>query len=40
MLAREFIRLKLADDIRIAILPIMMGDGTPFTVDRLRQETE
>ncbi len=29
-LAREFIRLKLADDIRISILPIILGDGTPF----------
>ena len=29
-LAREFIRLKLADDIRISILPIILGDGIPF----------
>jgi dihydrofolate reductase len=30
MLAREFIRLKLANDIRITVLPIMLGDGTQF----------
>ena len=29
-LAREFIRLKLADEIRISVLPIILGDGTPF----------
>ena len=30
MLAREFIRLKLADDIRLSILPIILGGGLPF----------
>ncbi|MDH3648253.1 MAG: dihydrofolate reductase family protein [Saprospiraceae bacterium] len=30
MLTSEFIRLKLADDIRLSILPIILGDGTPF----------
>jgi dihydrofolate reductase len=29
-LAKEFIRLNLADEIRIVILPIILGDGTPF----------
>jgi len=30
LLTREFLRLKLADDIIIAILPILLGEGTPF----------
>jgi dihydrofolate reductase len=30
MLTREFIRLKLADEIRVSILPIILGDGLPF----------
>ena len=30
MLAREFIRLKLADEIRLSILPVMLGDGLLF----------
>lgn len=30
MLAKKFIRVNLADDIRITIVPIMLGDGTPF----------
>lgn len=30
MVAREFIRLGLVDDIRISIIPILLGDGTPF----------
>jgi dihydrofolate reductase len=29
-LAKEFVRLKLADDIRIMIMPIILGDGTLF----------
>jgi dihydrofolate reductase len=37
MVARDFLRLKLADDIRIAIMPVMLGDGVPF-VDHLGQE--
>ncbi len=30
MLAKDFIRLKLVDEIRISILPIILGDGTLF----------
>jgi dihydrofolate reductase len=30
MLAKEFFRLNLADDLRIVILPIILGDGTLF----------
>jgi dihydrofolate reductase len=30
ILAKEFIRLKLADEIRLSILPVILGDGTPF----------
>jgi dihydrofolate reductase len=29
-LAKDFIRLNLADEIRQTILPIILGDGTPF----------
>ena len=28
MLAKDFIRLKLADEIRLSVLPIILGDGT------------
>ena len=30
MLTREFIRLNLADDIIISIMPVILGDGTLF----------
>lgn len=30
MLAGEFIRLKLANEIRLSVVPIILGDGTPF----------
>ena len=30
MLAKEFIRLQLADEIRLSVLPIILGDGTPL----------
>lgn len=30
LLAKEFIRLQLADDIRLSILPVILGDGVPF----------
>ena len=36
-LTRDFIRLNLADEIRQSILPIMLGDGTPF-FDRIGLE--
>jgi dihydrofolate reductase len=29
-LAKDFIRLKLADELRLSILPIILGDGVPF----------
>jgi dihydrofolate reductase len=37
MLAKDFLRLKLADDIRLSIMPIILGDGTPF-LDNIGQE--
>ena len=36
-LTKDFIRLNLADEIRLTILPIMLGDGTPF-FDQIGQE--
>ena len=36
-LANDFIRLKLADEIRVSILPILLAEGTPF-FDRIGQE--
>ena len=30
LLAKDFIRLKLADEIRLSVMPIILGDGTPF----------
>jgi dihydrofolate reductase len=37
MLANDFIRLKLADEIRLSILPIILGDGILF-FDHIGQE--
>ena len=37
MIAKEFMRLKLADDIRMSVLPIILGDGTLF-FDHIGQE--
>ena len=37
MLAKDFIRLKLADDIIVSIMPIILGDGTLF-FDYIGQE--
>lgn len=37
MLTKEFLRLKLADDIIITIMPIVLGDGTLF-FDYIGQE--
>ena len=37
VLAKDFIRLKLADEIRLSVLPIILGDGTPF-FDHIGQE--
>ena len=38
-LARDFIRLKLADAIRLSVLPIILGDGIPlFDLNQQEQE--
>ena len=37
VLVKDFIRLGLADEIRQSILPIILGDGTPF-FDQIGQE--
>ena len=37
MLVKDFIRLKLADEIRLSVLPIILGDGILF-FDRIGQE--
>jgi len=37
VLAKDFIRSKLADEIRLSVLPIILGDGTPF-FDHIGQE--
>lgn len=37
MLVRDFIRLRLADEIRLSVLPIILGDGAPF-FDHIGQE--
>ena len=36
-LAKDFIYLKVADEIRLSVLPIILGDGTPF-FDHIGQE--
>ncbi|MFI5139407.1 MAG: dihydrofolate reductase family protein [Sphingobacteriales bacterium] len=36
-LAKDFIRLNLADEIRQSILPIILGEGTPF-FDQIGEE--
>lgn len=37
MLAKDFIRLKLADEIRLSVMPVILGDGTLF-FDQFGQE--
>jgi dihydrofolate reductase len=37
MLVKDFIRLKLADEIRLSVLPIILGDGLLF-FDHIGQE--
>jgi dihydrofolate reductase len=37
MLAKEFIRLKLADEIRMSVLPVILGEGILF-FDQLERE--
>ena len=36
-LTKDFIRLNLADEIRQSIIPVILGDGTPF-FDQIGQE--
>jgi dihydrofolate reductase len=36
-LVKDFIRLKLAEEIRLSVLPIILGDGIPF-FDHIGQE--
>ena len=36
-LARDFVRLKLADELRLSIMPVILGEGTRF-LDSLGQE--
>ena len=37
ILAKDFIGLKLADEIRLSVLPVILGDGIPF-FDHIGQE--
>lgn len=37
MLAKDFLRLKLADEIRLSVVPIVLGDGT-LLFDHIGQE--
>jgi dihydrofolate reductase len=37
MLAKDFIRLKLANEIRLSVMPVILGDGTLF-LDHIGQE--
>ena len=37
ILAKDFIGLKLADEIRLSVLPVILGGGTPF-FDHIGQE--
>ena len=37
-LAKDFIQLQLADQLRMSILPIILGEGKPF-FHQLQQET-
>ena len=37
ILVKDFIRLKLADEIRLSVMPIILGDGTLF-FDHIGQE--
>ena len=37
VLVKDFICLKLADEIRLSVMPVILGDGTPF-FDHIGQE--
>jgi dihydrofolate reductase len=38
MLAKQFISLQLADEIRMSVLPIILGDGLPFFDNTLQEQ--
>ena len=38
MLVKEFIQLKLADEIRLSVLPIILGEGIPFFAGLEREQ--
>lgn len=38
ILAKEFIRLKLADEIRLSVLPVILGEGTVFFDNILHEQ--
>ena len=39
MLAKDFIQQKLADEIRLSVMPVILGDGTVF-FDHIKQEQQ
>ena len=38
ILAKEFLRLKLADEIRLSILPIILGEGKPLFDNKAQEQ--
>ena len=38
MLAKRFIRLQLADELRLSVMPIVLGAGTPFFDHTLQEQ--
>lgn len=38
-LAGDFMRLKLADEIRLSVIPIILGEGIPFFKDTVPEQT-
>jgi dihydrofolate reductase len=39
MLVGDFIRLKLADEVRLSVMPIILGEGTRFFGEGLQEQT-
>jgi dihydrofolate reductase len=39
ILSRDFIRLKLADEIRLSIMPVILGEGLLFLEDLKQEQT-